>query len=418
MHCALCNSVIVCMHHWTHAHQQNVHQKQCAEMCTHHWTSVHQCTIGSNVLAKPKLHWNFLHLRGLSGTAVCYESGGFFTGLYNRVIYQQSCWHILFVYMLYLNKMTLLTQSAGSCLWWSLENIIWSSNCHLIAIRWSLFRPVRYHGWIVPQSSDHDAVADVSVVTLVALPANPGNPWKPCFRTSWDRTQILCPPVLDPTSSCSMSKTVKLCPTHFPPQTSASAIILWKYFICGRTLTTHMTNAHPGPQPYTFAPTAVVLWSSLFCLVCDYFCFSADHQLLVPISYNTKLRSTRLSHQPQLWNFILFAQRGRSLLEDRWWWRSLFDRLKIQNELQLESCLIAFLLLMDVGQLQCVECNATQMLLWNILLLNRDAQAGVFFTWGGTRVKIRGAGQKTCKSTVSQTKDFLMCLWLVGVVSK
>ena len=183
--------------------------------------------------------------------------------------------------------MTLLTQSVGSCLWWSLENIIWSSNCHLIAIRWSLFRPVRYHGWIVPQSSDHDAVADVSVVTLVALPANPGNPWKPCFRTSWDRTQILCPPVLDPTSSCSMSKTVKLCPTHFPPQTSASAIILWKYFICGRTLTNHMTNAHPGHQPNSFAPTAVVLWSSLFCLVCDYFCFSADHQLLVPISYNS-----------------------------------------------------------------------------------------------------------------------------------
>ena len=171
--------------------------------------------------------------------------------------------NILFVYMLYLNKRTLLTQSAGSCLWWSLENIIWSSNCHLIAIRWSLFRPVRYHGWIVPQSSDHDAVADVSVVTLVALPANPGNPWKPCFRTSWDRTQILCPPVLDLTSSCSMSKTVKLCPTHFPPQTSASAIILWKYFICGRTLTSHMTNAHPGPQPNSFAPTAVVLWSSL-----------------------------------------------------------------------------------------------------------------------------------------------------------
>ena len=47
--------------------------------------------------------------------------------------------------------------------------IVWSSDCHLIAIRWSLLRPVWYHGWIAAQSSDHDAVAGVSVVTLVAL---------------------------------------------------------------------------------------------------------------------------------------------------------------------------------------------------------------------------------------------------------
>ena len=52
---------------------------------------------------------------------------------------------------------------------WSLDDIIWSSNCHLIADLRSLLGSVWYHGWIVPQSSDHDAVACVSVVTLLAL---------------------------------------------------------------------------------------------------------------------------------------------------------------------------------------------------------------------------------------------------------
>ena len=55
------------------------------------------------------------------------------------------------------------------------------------------------------------------------------------------------------------------------------------------------------------------------------------------------------------------------------------------------------------------DCNWMQF----ISFKDRDARGGAFCPRGGSRMIIRGAG----KSTDSQTKGFLMRLWLVGVVS-
>ena len=85
-----------------------------------------------------------------------------------------------------------------------IPSLIWSSNCHLKAIRWSSIRSVWYHGWIVPNRRimTQWLAYQVWVVTLVGAPTpHPGNPWKPCFRTPWDQTQILQPHVLNLTSA-------------------------------------------------------------------------------------------------------------------------------------------------------------------------------------------------------------------------
>ena len=139
-------------------------------MLTHHWTNMHGCTFGSKVLS----------CIGITSTRpiLCFVliSMHLFSVPYTDQFYRyhtfQETWSAPKKYALHHPNITPgcnLTQSMGSYWWWSLVNIVWSSDCHLIAIRWSLLRPVWYHGWIVAQSSDHDAVAGVSVVTLVAL---------------------------------------------------------------------------------------------------------------------------------------------------------------------------------------------------------------------------------------------------------
>ena len=119
-----------------------------------------------------------------------------------------------------------------------IPSLIWSSNCHLKAIRWSSIRSVWYHGWIVPNRRimTQWLAYQVWVVTLVgAATPHPGNPWKPCFRTPWDQTQILQPHALNLTSA----NIAPHHPTHIyvsflrsclPCSDFASAIIVVKYF--------------------------------------------------------------------------------------------------------------------------------------------------------------------------------------------
>ena len=147
--------------------------------------------------------------------------------------------------------------------------IVWSSDCHLIAIRWSLLRPVWYHGWIVAQSSDHDAVAGVSVVTLVALltlgtfgnhasapPETQHKSSAPCFRPDIRKCCL-------PSLVISQRQWSSATPKHSQVQTSASAIIVGKYFVCGRALTNRMTNAHPESQHKSLVPKVIYDFRSL-----------------------------------------------------------------------------------------------------------------------------------------------------------
>ena len=136
-------------------------------MRTHHWTRMLGCTIGSNVLSCIRIFYKIckayitytLHWFGLVLTATrLLLAGGHVNSSFTT-----------FEAPIHLTKQA--HQMGVQCMGvkWSLDDIIWSSNCHLIADLRSLLGSVWYHGWIVPQSSDHDAVACVSVVTLLAL---------------------------------------------------------------------------------------------------------------------------------------------------------------------------------------------------------------------------------------------------------
>ena len=115
-------------------------------------------------------------------------------------------------------------------------------------------------------------------------PANPGNLWKPCFRTPWDPTQILRPPCFRPDiCKCCLNALVIsqkqssfATPKHSQVQTSASAIIVWKYFACGRTLTNRMTNAHPESQHKSFVPKVIYDFRSLH-EICGFATFCTFH---------------------------------------------------------------------------------------------------------------------------------------------
>ena len=135
-------------------------------MLTDHWTNMHGCTIGSKVLScigitstRPIMCFVLISMPLFS---VPYS----FKGI---IHFKKPGRHLRNTHCI--TQITLTTWHNP----WVLTGddhlmiIVWSSDCHLIAIRWSLLRPVWYHGWIVAQSSDHDAVAGVSVVTLVAL---------------------------------------------------------------------------------------------------------------------------------------------------------------------------------------------------------------------------------------------------------
>ena len=113
----------------------------------------------------------------------------------------------------------------------------------------------------------------VWVVTLVgAARPHPGNPWKPCFRTTWDQTQILQPHVLNLTSA-------NIAPHHPKDIRISLALLSPRFRLCkcnycceifhsrGRTLTFQVTNAHPGTQSKSFAPKVDQFEESRFLVI-------------------------------------------------------------------------------------------------------------------------------------------------------
>ena len=190
----------------------------------HHWTNMHGCTFRSKVLScngitstRPILCfvliliWNiFISLisRYNKQTLISmYLLSVSWADQFYRYHTFQETWSAPKKYALHHPNITPgcnLTQSMGSFWWWSLDNyrliIRLSFNRHpmIIAqtcvISWLNRRPIVgswRSGWRLSGNP--------------GSPANPGNLWKPCFRTPWDPTQILRPPVLDLTSASVVS---------------------------------------------------------------------------------------------------------------------------------------------------------------------------------------------------------------------